>query len=209
MSAANANNATNDETNRYNNRKYLIVTAFVFLIPFLAAYLMHATGWYKATGTTNHGILIEPPIPFQEIADTSVEPLWWMVFVMPDECSNACRNGLFQMRQIHRALGPDQERVARMIITTKELPAEYRALIAQEFPHLKIVTSTPQKLSQAFQSVKGDPKQPAGSGQIYLVDTMGAVFIYYPTYEDEQQSILRGRDLLQDLRKVLKLSKIG
>ena len=47
------------------------------------------------------------------------------------------------------------------------------------------------------------------AGYIYLVDTMGAVFMYYPTYVDEQQSILKGRDLLKDLQKVLKLSKIG
>ncbi len=202
-----------------NNRKLLLVALAVFVIPFLAALLLHKTGLYKAVGTTNRGTLITPPVAFDSLplTDAQGEPIasealaarWWMVYVIPPQCDAACRNTLYQMRQVHKALGPDQDRVATMLIATTALPQDYRALIAEEFSELTVAHTEPEALQQWFTDTENDGLKQQQTGLLYLVDTMGAVFMYYPTYADEQESILKGRDLLKDLQKVLKLSKIG
>lgn len=203
----------------HRNRKTLLIAFSVFAIPFLAALLLHKTGLYHSVGTTNRGQLITPPVAFESLplADAKAQRLdpaglkktWWMVYVIPEQCDQSCENSLYQLRQIHLALGPDKNRVSTMLISAHNLEPEYQSLIEQEFPELKVAYTQPSELQDWFNQTENNPLKENQAGYIYLVDTMGAVFMYYPTYVDEQQSILKGRDLLKDLQKVLKLSKIG
>ena len=96
-----------------------------------------------------------------------------------------------------------------MLISAHELKPRYQTLIANEFPELTVAYTKPSGLRDWFNDTDNDALKSSQVGYIYLVDTMGAVFMYYPTYADEQESILKGRDMLKDLQKVLKLSKIG
>lgn len=204
---------------RNRNRKTLLVALSVFAIPFLAALILHKTGLYQSVGTTNHGELISPPVAFEslpladaqanQIEPSSLNKTWWMVYVIPEQCDASCKNSLYQMRQIQLALGPDKKRVATMLIAAHDLPQEYADLIGKEFPEMKISYTQAAELQNWFADTENTTLKTNQTGYIYLVDTMGAVFMYYPTYADEQQSILKGRDLLKDLQKVLKLSKIG
>lgn len=202
-----------------SNRRTFLIALAIFVIPFLAALILHKTGFYKSVGTTNRGELIQPPVPFESLAlataDAQTIPAdtlkkkWWMVYVMPESCNESCENSLYQIRQIHSALGPEQSRVATMLIVTQPLAGKYQTLVEQEFPDLTVAYTHPENLQNWFQETENSTLLSEQSGFIYLVDTMGAVFMYYPTYADEQQSILKGRDMLKDLQKVLKLSKIG
>lgn len=201
------------------NRKTFLIALSVFVIPFLAALLLHKTGLYKSVGTTNRGELILPPVAFEsiELSDPDAQTIspdtlkkkWWMVYVMPETCAEACKNSLYQIRQIHAALGPEQNRVATMLIATQPLATQYSTLMENEFPHMQVAYTKATDLKNWFKDTENQPLQAQQTGYIYLIDTMGAVFMYYPTYADEQESILKGRDMLKDLQKVLKLSKIG
>jgi len=210
---------TNPHATAKRNRKTLLIALSVFLIPFLAALMLHKTGLYKSVGTNNRGELITPPVAFEQITlfdaqSRQLEPAafrkkWWIIYVMPEQCDQSCENSLYQMRQIHTALGPEQNRVATMLISAHELQPEYQSLIKQEFPELTVAFTKESTLENWFSETENQTLKSSQVGHIYLVDTMGAVFMYYPTYSDEQESILKGRDMLKDLKKVLKLSKIG
>jgi hypothetical protein len=201
------------------NRRTLIIALAVFLLPVIVAAILHKTGLYKSVGTSNRGQLINPPLAFETLPlldqyATSIDPEtlkqhWWMVYLMPEQCDAACKNSLYQMRQVHIALGPEQSRVARLLISTSALSAENAELIKTEFPKLRVAQTSAADLQALFDSVSDHELKTQQAGRIYLVDTMGAMFMYYPTFQDEQESILKGRDLLKDLQKVLKLSKIG
>ena len=199
---------------RNRNRKAFLITIALFVLPVIFAFVLHKTGWYKSAGTSNKGSLIDPPLTAESLALESLIPedfserKWWIIYIMPNECSKACENSLYQMRQIHKALGPDQARVSRLLITTENPSESYQSLIDQEFPNLETAQLTDTQLETAFAKVPSTTIE-RPQDHIYLMDTMGAIFMVYPTYEDEQTSILKGRDLLKDLRKVLKLSKIG
>ncbi|MGB3622042.1 MAG: SCO family protein [Ketobacter sp.] len=204
---------------RTKNRRTLLIALALFVIPVIVAAVLLKTGLYKSVGTSNKGLLINPPLSFEDIplkdaANKVLDPeqfkrKWWLVYVIPEHCDESCSNSLFQMRQVHTALGPEQSRVERLVISTAPLEAPYDRLIKEEFPKLRVVFTQASQLKQAFAPVEDNQLKATPSGHIYLVDTMGAVFMYYPTYQDEQESILKGRGLLKDLKKVLKLSKIG
>ena len=44
---------------------------------------------------------------------------------------------------------------------------------------------------------------------IFIADTLDNVILRYPLQIDQEQAILHSRDILADMRKVLKLSRIG
>lgn len=219
MKAVTLMNDVNTSSTRANNRRSMIIAAVIFLVPILAAAILHKTGWYSSVGTTNSGNLITPPVAFEEIHlnTKNAQPLdpesfrkkWWLVYVLPEHCNQACNNSLFQMRQVHLALGPEQKRVSRLLVSTAELEQEIQHLVEQEFPKLSVAYADKTQLQKVFEQNQDKELSSNPLGRIYLVDTMGAVFMYYPTFVEEQESILKGRNLLKDLKKVLKLSKIG
>lgn len=200
------------------NRRVLLLTALVFILPVIIAYVLLKTGWYSSAGTSNKGILIDPPISFDDLQLTNLDgkpaaaeqfrKKWWILYIIPSQCEAACRNSLYLMRQTHQALGPDQPRVAEMVITTQGVSDEVKALLDKEFSSATRLTADAANVNQVLGSaLNGEPA--SNAGHLFLVDTMGAVFMHYPAYADEQESILKGRNLLNDLKKVLKISKIG
>ena len=200
-----------------SNRRTLILTCCVFLLPVALASILHVTGWYASAGTSNKGTLISPPIPFEAVLKAghssaafiaeNHDKAWWILYIMPQQCDSACRNSLFQMRQVQAALGPEKHRVNALLIATAHLTPEYESLLSTEFPTLPVLQADPNKLTQTFKTHNRTLSSP--DGKLYLVDTMGAIFMHYPTYIDEKKSVLKGRDILKDLQRVLKLSKIG
>jgi hypothetical protein len=51
--------------------------------------------------------------------------------------------------------------------------------------------------------------QQTGNNGIFLVDTLGNVVLKFDTTLEREQAIMDSRDILADLRKLLKLSRIG
>ncbi len=206
-------------TNNTSSRRALLLTFAIFLLPVLIAYLLLKTGWYTSAGTSNRGLLINPPISFDDLALTGSEqkPLepelfrkkWWIMYVIPATCDGACRNSLYLMRQAREALGPESSRVAELIVTTHTLNTELAEWIALEFPQAVVASANVANVDSTLQQAFADKLSGSNAGHLFLVDTMGAIFMHYPSFSDEQESILKGRDLLKDLQKVLKLSKIG
>lgn len=209
---------TGNAINR-SNRNALLLTAAIFIIPVIVAYTLLKTGWYTAAGTSNRGALIDPPIEFDQLALRDLQQQlipaeqfrkkWWIMYVVPDVCDSACKNSLYLMRQTHQALGPEQPRVAELIVMPHRIDAELALWLSQEFPTALQTTADAITVSEVLQPVMTTDEDASKAGHLYLVDTMGAIFMHYPSYADEQESILKGRNLLKDLQRVLKLSKIG
>jgi hypothetical protein len=63
-------------------------------------------------------------------------------------------------------------------------------------------------LSSDLQSVKQVFKDESLEG-IFISDTLDNVILRYPLQSEPKKSVLDSRDILSDMRKVLKLSRIG
>lgn len=198
------------------NRWLLVLVLASFILPFVVGDLAYKFGWYQGA-QTNRGQLINPPLAFAGLAARNADGAavdaayadgkWWLVYVLPPVCEQACRNRLFQMRQVRLATGRESDRVRQLVITTAALPADIDALLRAEFPDFQRLEADAASADRVLAPAAG----PAGSaaGLLYLMDPMGWMMLSYPPEADEAASIVKGEDVLKDLRKLLKASQIG
>lgn len=198
------------------NRWLLLLLAASFIVPFLAGDLAYRLGWYQG-GQTNKGRLIDPPIAFSAFAPRDGEGRaldataftdrrWWLVYALPADCGAACRNRLFQMRQVQRALGKESGRLRQVLVLSGPLAPATEALLRQEFPEFARIHADAASIDAAFA-----PAVPAASraGELYVMDPMGWIMLAYAPEADEKRSVEKGEDVLKDLLKLLKASRIG
>ncbi|HET8731586.1 MAG TPA: SCO family protein [Moraxellaceae bacterium] len=197
------------------NRRLLLILAASFIVPFLVGDLAYHFGWYQG-GQTNHGRLINPPLALtslglhdpagKAIAAGFTERHWWLLYVMPTNCDTACRNRLYQMRQVRRALGKEGERVRQVLVVTAPLTSGTEALLQKEFADFVRVTGEAPALDVALKTVT---TAGAAAGELYVMDPMGWIMLAYSPEQDEKRSVVKAEDVLKDLQKLLKASQIG
>lgn len=202
------------------NRLLLLVLAASFIVPFLVGDLAYRMGWYEG-GRTNKGRLIDPPVPFASLSlrDSGGQVLgagfagkqWWLLYAMAGDCDATCRNRLFQMRQVRLALGKEEDRLRQAVILTSEPTAATRELLAREFPGFVQLAGEHAPIDAAFRAgAAASGAAPASrAGELYIMDPMGWIMLAYPPEADERRSVEKAEDVLSDLRKLLKASRIG
>lgn len=197
------------------NRLMLLLLLATFVVPFVVGDLAYKLGWYQG-GKTNHGQLIDPPVAFADFkARTAEGPVdaavfakkgWWLLYVVPAECDTACRNRLFQMRQVRKALGKEGDRVQPLLVLTGPLGASTEALLGQEFSEFVRLEASASQVTAALARLLPDA---ANAGHLYIMDPMGWLMLTYAPEPDEKASVIKAEDIYNDLRKLLKASRIG
>jgi cytochrome oxidase Cu insertion factor (SCO1/SenC/PrrC family) len=198
-----------------NSRQALVLLALLFLMPVLVAYLMHMRvehGW-RPSSTTNKGTLIQPPRPLTLPADlvsATGKPVspdllggkWTLVYIDDAACGEACRNKLYQMHQVRLAQGENLRRVQRLFLVTGSSDTGGLTKILADYPDMATALLSPVQaavIAPVF-SVADMPIQ--GAGNIYLVDPLGNLMMYYRPDADP-------RGIIQDLQRLLKYSHTG
>jgi len=208
----NVNNTLNASTDsRHNNKRKLFVIAGLPLIVMLAATLL-----FRATqsgdinlvnllGTKNRGDLLQPALEVTKldlrngdgkaIAWSSTH--WTVVVPTFDGCDSHCLEVLMTTRQVHLALGRDEDRVRRLLLLIDApLSAETAAQIARDHPHIVIASTTRASIDTLFATQSA--VAPANT-QWYLADPRGWLMMHYGASHV-------GKDLLTDLKHLLKYS---
>lgn len=191
------------------SRRQIWVLIGAFFAPLALAFLLYYGLGVRPHGSTNKGDLVHPAVPLPEVelpgaADQALAAdvwrgEWSMVFIGDGACEARCREALTLMRQTRLALGDDMARVQRVFLVsghccdTAYLDAEHNGLLLG-----RIDTPEGQTLLQTFP----DAAQAPALGRIYLVDPLGNLMMKY-----EPDAPQKG--LLDDLKKLLKLSHIG
>ena len=174
------------------SRATLIGVVLAFLIPVIGAKLVLDQRWYQGA-VTNRGTMLVPPYELGDFANL-LPAGWRVVLVDQGDCSDACMQGLYAINQLDVALGKETQRVSPVYIsaTTSQLPLSQVPLVTHlENPELAAhLASLP-------------------AHQLMIVDPWGNVVLHYPTFSDEEQMRAEAKNLLSDLRNLLKLSRIG
>lgn len=197
------------------NKILLLLLLASFVVPFVVGEFAYKKHWYKG-GETNKGQLLQPPLAFAGLqaraADGKVldagfaKDSWWMLYVLPADCAAACRNRLFQMRQSPLALGKEGDRLRAVLVLTAPIAAETEALLQKEFSGFLRVETSVAQVDKLMAPAAANASQ---AGLLYLMDPMGWIMLTYPPEADEKTSIIKAEDALDDLRKMLKNSRIG
>ena len=203
-----SNDFMNTTTNNLRTRNLRTVAALaaLFLLPLLVSFwLYYATDW-RPTGSTIHGHLISPPRPLPALAfeGTEAEPAsanvfadkWTMVYVGQGECGDACRRSLLVMRQTRLSLNNEMTRVKRVFLATE--PCCNQAFLEREHPGLLVFNASDARM----QTLVGHFPVTDRDYQLYVVDPLGNLMMSYDSRGNP-------KGLLDDLKKLLKLSHIG
>ena len=187
---------------RARNLRTLAVLAGLFLLPLAGSFFAYyATSWRPAAHV-NHGVLLDPvhTLPALAVPGTT-QPLfrgsWSLVYVGDGACDDDCRAALYFARQTRLGLANDMTRVARVFVVTADCCA--REVLAEAEPGLAVVDATPGSVAAAL----GAQFPAAGrTHALYVVDPLGNLMMSYDVRSNPH-------GLLEDLKKLLRLSHIG
>jgi hypothetical protein len=180
-------------------KRTLLIFAVVFIVPVVLAKLALDNNWFNR-GATNYGELITPPLDMSMLQTSEDDPKWRIVYVLPETCEARCENAIYSLSQVHKALGVASTRVESIVISTEYSQADkFQSL--QENTHINLLKSNVKSVKQVFKDQSTDV--------IFVADTLNNVILRYSLYTDPQDAVLHSRDILLDLKKLLKLSRIG
>ena len=193
-----------DESRR-RGRRSLLMLAAIFLLPVVAAFALYYGGVWRPTGSSNMGELIEPVRPLQVagLRQPDGNPAngdvltgkWTLVYIGDGACDADCRAALVFGRQSRLALNNEMTRVQRVFLATGNCCAtEY---LAQEQAGLITLDASAPAAQALLGQFPADHRQ-----SLYIVDPLGNLMMRHDAAHSS-------KDLLTDLKKLLKLSHIG
>ena len=191
---------------RARNLRTLAALAALFLLPLgLAFFTYYGSGWRPA-GRVNHGVLITPARPLPPLTlprvslaaahGTALRGKWSLVYVGNGACDSACRQALYVMRQTRLALNNDMTRLQRLFLASGGCSAcEW---LARADPGLEVLDAG----GAAGAALLREFPSPRREHSLFVVDPLGNLMMSYDVRGDPH-------GLLEDLKKLLKLSHIG
>ncbi|HEX4618431.1 MAG TPA: hypothetical protein VH135_01800 [Steroidobacteraceae bacterium] len=185
-----------------NLRTVGALLALFFLPLALAFYMYYGTAWRPA-GHVNHGSLITPPRPLPQLALPGVPAAadifrgsWSLVYVGDGACDEDCRRALLVMRQTRLGLNNDMTRVERVWLATGECCAAGPGVASE--PGLVVLDATSPAAGALLKAFPAAGR----AHSLFVVDPLGNLLMSYDARGDPH-------GLLEDLRKLLRLSHIG
>lgn len=182
--------------------KLLLIIAIV-IGPMVAAWVMVKMDVGIPTTHTNRSTLVPEGVDVQDWTG-ALEPLgygapWRLLVTAPGQCDQACMDLVQRARQIHVALNRDATRAQHVLLLGHAEDEAWLEELKAEFPLVKVATLDNSAYQQSLQ--QHAPDLPSGV-QLWLVDPLGAVVL-------QQGPDDPGKQLLEDLKHLLKLSKVG
>lgn len=192
--------------NRRKGRRTLIGLFALFFAPLLFAMAWYALAPGYTPPSTPHGTLIDPAQPLEpfrlesDAGDTltldGLRGQWYLVHFVPKRCDATCRKRLYETRQVRDALGEDRSRVRRLVVAGAGRTTPGLADVLAEHPRLLVMQGDGRgEFGRQFPAERS-------AGTVFLVDPLGNLMMRFAPG-------LSPTDMLEDLEKLLKLSRIG
>lgn len=181
----------------------------VFLSPFIAGWMALYVFEIKPE-SINYGTLVQP---VKKVVWSDMQAIdgqiykdgfgqkWTFLLFVRDRCSDACQSNLFYMRQIRTLLGRDTERLQNVLVSASDIDSNTRTFL-KEYPNLVVVEKYSDESLFAQFANDGKAASVGLTPQLYLVDPDQNYMMFYPAEPDEHR-------VLEDIRKLMKISKIG
>ena len=176
------------------SRRMLLLLVALFFLPLAVAFMAYYGGW-RPEGSTNHGELLQP---IRQLPAAQAEPLagkWALAYVGNGACDNDCQTALVFARQTRLSLAADTNRVKWVLFATDHCCNRDYLDVA----HKGIVVIDAAADRAALLGVL--PAQDL-QHSLFVIDPLGNIVLRYDVRNNP-------RGLLEDVKKLLKLSHIG
>ncbi|CAI8819971.1 hypothetical protein [Pseudomonas chlororaphis] len=180
--------------NRRRGRWQLLLIVAMVIGPMILATGMYKLQFWVPESRSYHGELIGNGQSRVDIGVQADETRWQILVTAPRDCAVDCQQLVYLARQIQISLGRDASRASHALAAAQPLDADYQAKLQREYPQLQ---RYPLDLPTF---TKGANDQ--GAPLLWIVDPHGNLVLRY-------DARVKGKDLLNDLRHLLKLSNIG
>lgn len=185
---------SNNNSNKSRRSLFLVLAAFA--LPIILAKFALEQQWLDM-GVTNKGTLLTNELTLEQlglkIAD--FEQHWLIMYSLPEQCASNCQKTFEAVHNTYVALGKEMPRVFPVALYQSELSSEQRQ---------KISKSKWQLFAMPEQA-----KQYIAKPQIFIVDPLGNVFLSHQLPKNTEQLPQLGKQILADMKKLLKYSKVG
>ena len=187
-----------------NTRLVPALMALLFFGPLAIAIAMYYSGGarWRPQGSIAHGTLLAPPrtLPGEVMlladgATAGFTGKWSLLYVGRGDCDDACKETLYRIRQVRRALGKEMARVQRFFIATGGEPN--RGFVAADHPGLLVMAE-----GLAARDVVLATLGAFSEGEVFIADPLGNVVLRFPANTAM-------KDMYDDLKLLLKASQIG
>ncbi len=194
------------EDQRASGRRKLLIIAALFFAPVVIAFSLYYGKMWRPAGSASKGELITPARPLavaglRNVDGTAASPdvlegKWSLIYIGDGACDEACRTALVFGRQSRLALNNEMKRVQRVFLATGNCcDNEY---FATQQPGLIALDASAPEAAALLAQFPQDRQH-----ALFVVDPLGNLMMRHDA------SVITTKDLLSDLKKLLKLSHIG
>jgi hypothetical protein len=188
----------NDSQRTKGRLQFLLIAALFFGPLMVAAWMYYGGNALQPESRVNHGTLLEPIVSLVDaVPDSGIHDgrSWRLLYANDGECDDSCRKALYTLRQSRLMLGKEMDRLERVFLHGEQAPdtllgaEEHRGLVALH--------------DAALRAVLDDKRpDPLPAGGFYLIDPHGNLVLYF-------SPDIKPRDMVDDIKRLLKLSRIG
>jgi len=183
------------ELNPRRGRLQLLLILAATIGPILLATAMYKWQFWVPESRSYHGELLGSGQSRSELGVTAQDDKRWQLLVTaPEDCAADCQQLVYLARQIQIGLGRESSRASHGLASAAPLSEAYQAQLQREYPQLGRFALERQRYDQLL---KGNP-----AAQLWIIDPHGNLVLRYDAKAD-------GKNVLTDLRLLLKLSNIG
>lgn len=179
---------------RSKGRLMLIGLILIFALPAIIAKTVLDQHWYTA-GVTNSGELVEPRVTLEDVGITLpvAEEGWLVGYIAPTECERLCEQQLHYLNQSYLALGKNKERVTAVVFVAEGVSLK----------------GTINKPDLEFLAGGDQLRAEFAPASIVIIDPLGQLVMEYKSVSEPSQLVSQSKGMIHDLRKLLKLSRVG
>lgn len=181
--------------NKKNRRSFILMIA-IFVLPIVLAKFALEGEWLD-TGVTNKGTLLSNELTLDDLGleKAMFTQHWLIMYNLPKNCDDNCLKTLAVVQNTHTALGKDKPRVLPVALSHENLSAQQL-----------------QELSKSrwqFMAMPDKGKKVLDEAQVLIVDPLGNVFLSHKIPDKQELLPAFGKQILADMKKLLKYSKVG
>ena len=178
---------------RRRGRLQLVLILLLTVGPMVLATGMYKLKFWLPESRSYHGELLGNGQSRAALGVTADEQRWQLLVTAPQACAADCQQLVYLARQLQIGLGRDASRASHALAAAQPVDAAYAATLQLEYPQLQRYTLD---LPTYTQGAEGN-----GAAQLWIIDPHGNLVLRYGPG-------VIGKDVLNDLRLLLKLSNI-
>ena len=198
-----------DITQESNVKPYVLwLMLLTFVAPIIAAFWLYQIGGTDLT--VNRGELLSKPAQILELQlhDEQGRPAteqqlfgkWHLLVFTDGQCDADCEKRIYELRQVKTSLHKESDRLINVAVhLSSQMDAEFNQKMQSHYERFKQYIADQQWISQ---QLGYDSDRFLKEQHVFMVDPIGNIILRYGPNNSP-------RDMLDDLKRLLKASQIG